>query len=318
MDTIFYSWQSDLPNNINRTFIQKALEKSAKMIKKDDSVQVEPVVDRDTDDVPGTPDIGMTIFDKIDSCAVFICDVSIINKGSIKRKTPNPNVLIELGYALKSIGWERILMVQNVAFGKPEKLPFDLNKKRVIPYKLGTEPSTEERGSEKKALIGRLSANLKTVFKHIEQNTMIQIQKNNPIIDVIFDQKMIENTGSQHIYQLRVEVSNKGNISVKNWKLSFIFPMLFDHDNAKKALIREVTSDSIKYSRQINAFIIEYNSTHILFPQDKIILSEYFKIIYTINDYIYLKLKKIPRIKWQLFADDMPPKEGEVIIPNIY
>src|SRR5438309_1310313 len=72
--TVFYSWQSDLPNNTNRTFIQTALEHAAQAIRSDESVDVEPVIDRDTDGVPGSPDISSTILAKIDRAAVFVCD----------------------------------------------------------------------------------------------------------------------------------------------------------------------------------------------------------------------------------------------------
>jgi len=95
--TIFYSWQSGLPNATNRGFIQKALENAVRSIGEDDTVKVEPVIDRDTASVPGSPDIAATIFEKIDNCDVFVCDVSIVNARSRKRPTPNPNVLIELG-----------------------------------------------------------------------------------------------------------------------------------------------------------------------------------------------------------------------------
>lgn len=74
--------QSDLPNATNRGFIQTALEAAAKTIRNDDSVVVEPVVDRDTSGVPGSPDISSTILRKIDEAQVFVGDVSIVNKGS--------------------------------------------------------------------------------------------------------------------------------------------------------------------------------------------------------------------------------------------
>lgn len=63
---IFYSWQSDLPNSTNRGFIQRALEQAAKDIRGDDSIAVEPVIDRDTAGIPGSPDIAATILEKID------------------------------------------------------------------------------------------------------------------------------------------------------------------------------------------------------------------------------------------------------------
>ena len=52
--------------------------------------------DRDTKGNNGSPDITATIFDKIDKCVLFVCDVSIVNSNADGRKMPNPNVLVEL------------------------------------------------------------------------------------------------------------------------------------------------------------------------------------------------------------------------------
>ena len=86
---VFYSWQSDLPNSTNRGFIQTALENAAAAITADDTVAVEPVVDRDTQGVPGSPDIASTIFSKITASDVFVADVSI-TCGDPNRPAPNP------------------------------------------------------------------------------------------------------------------------------------------------------------------------------------------------------------------------------------
>jgi len=131
--TIFYSWQSDTKAAANRTLIQNALEGAVKELRADGSISVEPVIERDTKDVPGAPDIGTTIFEKIDASAAMIADVTIVGRGD-GGPTPNPNVLVELGYAFKALGWKRIVLVQNVAFGGPEDLPFDLRQKRVLTY----------------------------------------------------------------------------------------------------------------------------------------------------------------------------------------
>ena len=163
--TVFYSWQSDLPNSTNRGFVQDALERATKAIREDDSITVEPVIDRDTAGVAGSPDIAATIFDKIDACQVFVCDVSIINDQESARPTPNPNVLVELGYALGILGWERILMVMNTAFGEPETLPFDLSKKRVIPYRLPKEGT--KKAAERKELTSKLKDALRMIVDKI-------------------------------------------------------------------------------------------------------------------------------------------------------
>ena len=165
---IFYSWQSDLPNSTNRAFIQRALEQAAKEIRGDDSIAVEPVIDRDTAGVPGSPDIAATILEKIDQCDIFACDISIINQGATTRLTPNPNVLIELGYALKHLGWGRILMIQNTEFGAAEDLPFDLRMKRVIPY--SAREGDANRSKERKKLKSILVSALKEVFRHLPES----------------------------------------------------------------------------------------------------------------------------------------------------
>ncbi len=146
---VFYSWQSDLPNACNRGFIQRALEDGAAAIKADDTVEVEPVVDGDTQGVPGAPDIASTIFAKITVADAFVADVSITVRGS-NRATPNPNVLIELGYALKALGHEKVILVFNQAFGKIEELPFDLRMRRVLTYNMPSE--AVERAPERRLI----------------------------------------------------------------------------------------------------------------------------------------------------------------------
>jgi hypothetical protein len=133
---IFYSWQSDLPNATNRGFIENILMSVAGSISDDASVGVEPVIDRDTKGVAGSPDIASTIFSKIDEADIVVLDVSIIDNTTAKRRTPNPNVLVELGYALKSKGYGRVILVFNRAYGDIIDLPFDLRTKRLTDYHL--------------------------------------------------------------------------------------------------------------------------------------------------------------------------------------
>lgn len=133
--SIFYSWQSDLPNNINRGFIEICIKKAIEEIKTE-NINLNVAIDRDTKDTTGTPDIASTIFSKIDHSSIFIADISFINSDYDGRKTPNPNVLIELGYAAKTIGWENIICVFNTEFGKLEDLPFDLRFRRPLTYKI--------------------------------------------------------------------------------------------------------------------------------------------------------------------------------------
>jgi hypothetical protein len=46
--------------------------------------------------------------------------------------TPNANVLIELGYTMKSLGtMERVVLVMNTTLGDDTKLPFEDDVRRV-------------------------------------------------------------------------------------------------------------------------------------------------------------------------------------------
>ena len=159
---IFYSWQSDLPNNQNRSFIETCLKRTLKEIKSE-VVSLDVVIDRDTKDVIGTPDISASIFSKIDKCSIFIADISFINSQYGGRLTPNPNVLIELGYAAKTIGWNNIICVFNNEYGKVENLPFDLRFRRPLTYRVN---ETSNKAVERK----KLTKTLKTAIHSIIQS----------------------------------------------------------------------------------------------------------------------------------------------------
>lgn len=174
--TIFYSWQSDLPSKANRNLIEDSLRRAIKAIHKDESEYIEPVLDRDTVGISGSPSISESIFSKIAMADVFVADISIINSSQESKSTPNPNVLIELGYAISQLGWDRIILVQNVTFGSPERLPFDLRGRRVVTY----DPTCCERSEVRGLLQGRLEAALKSSL-HISSDEIIPSGLNTPI-----------------------------------------------------------------------------------------------------------------------------------------
>ena len=135
--TVFYAWQSDIERRHNQYFIRDALTKALKDVRSGASLSESPRLDHDTEGVTGTPDIFATILDKITGCAVFVADVTPVASTSRGKQVPNPNVLLELGYALARVGDRRILLVMNSAFGSPEDLQFDLARRRwPIMYSL--------------------------------------------------------------------------------------------------------------------------------------------------------------------------------------
>ena len=74
-NTIFYSWQSDLPNDSNRGFIESCLNKVSKKISTISPFSIDFVLDRDTKNETGTPDITDSIFKKISKAKIFVADI---------------------------------------------------------------------------------------------------------------------------------------------------------------------------------------------------------------------------------------------------
>jgi len=140
---VFYSWQSWTDKKANRNLIEDCLEKAIRQIRKDDSMRLDPVMDRDTQGVPGSPDIADTIFEKVAAADVFVADVSFVHSAGVGHPTPNPNVLVELGYALGTLGAKKVICVLNTATGRVEDLPFDVRGKRTATYHLPPEPEGE-------------------------------------------------------------------------------------------------------------------------------------------------------------------------------
>ena len=159
--TVFYSWQADLPGRATRSFIEECLQRAAKAIRADDSLNIDVRVDRDTADVGGSPAIAETILKKIAAAEIFVPDVSIVARTAANKGCPNPNVLLELGYAVSVLGWDRIIMVMNTAFGPVTDLPFDLRGRRVMHYLVepaAGAPKAEERRKLEAQLAEALAA----------------------------------------------------------------------------------------------------------------------------------------------------------------
>lgn len=164
--TVFYAWQSDRPAKTNRNLFQNAIEKALKRVAKEGVLDEAPRLDRDTKDVPGIPDIANTILEKIRNSAAIVADVTFMGSdGTVNGKLiPNPNVMIELGYSLSEIGWERIICVMNKHYGDESNLPFDLQNRRwPIAYDLPDDADEETRSKVKDWLTENLFRAIRSI-----------------------------------------------------------------------------------------------------------------------------------------------------------
>ena len=120
---IFWSWQSDTHQPSGRHFVRGVLadlahdlndvdetedaerpegdadeeDKDGDLLAHDGRIEV----DQDTHGVDRSPPIAETILRKIREAAVFVADVTPTCTTSKGKRVPNPNVMIELGYAMK-------------------------------------------------------------------------------------------------------------------------------------------------------------------------------------------------------------------------
>lgn len=130
----------------------------------DEAVRLES----DTAGIPGTPDIANTIFAKIRDAGVFVADLTLSSEAESGKRSPNPNVLIELGYAFSAISDSRVVTVMNTAFGETKQLPFDLSHKRwPVQYALSAEDAEDSKKKEdvKKILTGSLYEAIRLVLE---------------------------------------------------------------------------------------------------------------------------------------------------------
>lgn len=156
---VFYSWQSDLPST--RSFIQKALTSAANTIMAE-LPGVSITIDQAIRGLTGSPNIPLAIMKKIKEADMVVSDVTPINADLQQKKTPNPNVLFELGFAVAAQGWDRVALVFDAGVGKfPDDVPFDFDKHRAIPF----PNSAGNQANDLKALAGTLKNAIKSTLE---------------------------------------------------------------------------------------------------------------------------------------------------------
>lgn len=129
--TAFFSWQSDISDS--KHIIKDSIKAACQVLKEKTGYIVS--IDEATRNLPGAPQIDNIILNKIAECDFFICDITpiVTHRG---KHYPNSNVMYELGYAMKVLGDERIiLLAKDDGNLKENQLPFDINHRRIGKFK---------------------------------------------------------------------------------------------------------------------------------------------------------------------------------------
>ena len=167
---IFFSWQSDTLTLTGRNLIERALQRAIATLAADadiDPADRELAVDRDSVGVSGSPPLVETIFGKVDRAAAFLSDLTYVAQREDGRRMPNPNVLLEHGWALKGLSWRRVVSVMNIARGHPDDhpLPFDLQHfKRPIFYDCPDDADEDVRRAAREGLTRQFVSALRAIL----------------------------------------------------------------------------------------------------------------------------------------------------------
>ncbi len=181
---VFWSWQSDTPGKIGRHFVRDALQAAIEQLKEAPEVE-EPTeretrsavhLDQDRKGISGSPDLARVILEKIEAAAVFVADVTAVGFVSNEKQGPakkliNPNVAIELGYALHALTDRALLMVMNEHYGSRADLPFDLQSKAgPLMYSLAPDADRQTVAAASRTLAARLKEALEPfIVQRVEQ-----------------------------------------------------------------------------------------------------------------------------------------------------
>jgi hypothetical protein len=168
--TLFFAWQSDSPLDDNKHLIRDAARDAVKRISQSNDVEESPRLDHDTKGLSGTPEVANSIFTKIERAGMFLADVTFVGTSTSfddrVKKLPNMNMAIELGYAGKAVGWERVILVMNTAYGEPGEQIFDIKHRRnPIEYSVPAGSDNQKRKEEKTRLSKAIEEAVKARLK---------------------------------------------------------------------------------------------------------------------------------------------------------
>jgi len=132
---LFYSWQSDIPDNTK--LIRRVLRKVC------DELDIEYT--EDTRNETGAEHIIDIIQRKISNSNIFVGDITITGSTPANKPQINSNVAYELGYAEAKLSRNQLLLVYNEAYGNYQDIPFDLGKRMITTFNINSNKTIEQK-----------------------------------------------------------------------------------------------------------------------------------------------------------------------------
>jgi hypothetical protein len=225
---IFWSWQSDTPEQIGKYLVRDALKAAIDKLKQAEDIE-EPTrdglhLDQDTQGTTGSPDLVPTIFGKIENSEVVVADVTIVGKTAEDKSLINSNVAIELGYALRACTDARVVLVFNKHSGTYEDLPFDLRHKAgAVVFDLAPEADRKEIAAVRKSLAEDFVRKLKP-FLQLPSRINEKLSVKAIIEHRLSRRYPMPGGGTDDVFELLASVENDGEEAAQDFKLQLDIP----------------------------------------------------------------------------------------------
>lgn len=187
--TLFYSWQMDADQACNKSLIREAL---LAVVKDPARIEDSPRFESGMETTAGTPEVATIMFEKIRGCAIFVADTTLVGRITTTvdgqqhvKKTLNPNVAVEMGFAAAHTGWDRIICVMNEAaeFGRRDEQAFDVRNRR-FPIDYSLSPAQAKDPGLRQAALKGLEKDLRRAIAAVEQNELRKVANVRAKLDV--------------------------------------------------------------------------------------------------------------------------------------
>jgi hypothetical protein len=249
---IFWSWQSNTPEQIGKYLVRDALKVAINRLKQAEDID-EPTrddlhLDQDTQGTTGSPDLVPTIFGKIEKSEVVVADVTIVGKTDEDKRLINSNVAIELGYALRACTDARVLLVFNKHYGAYEHLPFDLRHKGGgVVFDLPPEADRKQIADVRASLADAFFRKLKPFLQEtprIKEKLSVRA-----VIEHSLVRRYPVDGGNDDVFELRARLENDGEEVARDFKLRLDIPSEFPDGSPPNGLSRQAPPGYQRFER---------------------------------------------------------------------
>lgn len=223
--TVFYAWQSDRDANTTRYLIRDALEQAIARLVSDQSIAASPTLVEGPGDIFGAEGIAEKVLRNIERADFAVFDMTFIAmREDVEGAAgiPNPNVMLEAGYARANLSEQNLLYPLNTAYGAPLHLPFDLGYCGIVPF-LAREDCSDVAGVTQ-MLADALFDKMLPIYRRMEDEARAVAASQRPNVSLFINARRGSNTGPWRNYTLSIDAQAEHMDAVVDYTIEVEVP----------------------------------------------------------------------------------------------